>query len=708
MDVGGTFTDRAALAADGRIVAHKVLSTPGDQGEGVVQSLDGLDARAAAIVHGTTVVTNLLLERRGARVVLVTTAGAEDVLFLRRQDRAALYDLSKHHPAPLVAREDVIGVDERLVVERAPAASREAPRNASKSANAPNASSTSDAPSFPGAPSGLSVASERSLSASEITRVTAAALARNPEIVLVALLHSYADDSHERAIAASLRSARPDLEIVTSADVLPEIREYERFATASAEAYARPAVIRYLDGLAARLAAADQPAPAVMTSGGGMQPAAVAARHAAALALSGPAGGVVGAAAVLAALAEPSTSSIPASRPSRSVHAANAALASSADARAAGLLDALTIDIGGTSADAGLILDGEPLVESGGEVAGVPIALPRVLVDTVSAGGGSIAWIDDGGALRVGPRSAGAKPGPVAFGRGGTEPTVTDAQLVLGRIAARAMSGGVALDIDAARAAVGALAARLGSDVERTAAAILRIADAEMARALRRVSVERGVDPRRCTLIAFGGGGPLHACALADTLAMPRIIVPPFAGVLSAVGLALAPERRESAMSVMASAASMSREALAISVHRLSEKAEGRERRTFARMRYRGQGHELEIPVYAANVNATSASGRDDSPDGADDGPALAKRFAEAHAKRYGFTLPSEVEIVALRHEAGEPARRVAFAAAPAHAQGGRINGPHTLALSDATLYIAEGWVATPLPIGGWQLERAR
>ncbi len=688
MDVGGTFTDRAALAADGRIVAHKVLSTPGDQGEGVVQSLDGLDARAAAIVHGTTVVTNLLLERRGARVVLVTTAGAEDVLFLRRQDRAALYDLSKHHPAPLVAREDVIGVDERLVVERTPRA-----------------------------PGATSLRAERSLSASEITRVTAAALARNPEIVLVALLHSYADDSHERAIAASLRSARPDLEIVTSADVLPEIREYERFATASAEAYARPAVIRYLDGLAARLAAADQPAPAVMTSGGGMQPAAVAARHAAALALSGPAGGVVGAAAVLAALAEPSTSSIPASRPSRSVNAANAALASSADARAAGLLDALTIDIGGTSADAGLILDGEPLVESGGEVAGVPIALPRVLVDTVSAGGGSIAWIDDGGALRVGPRSAGAKPGPVAFGRGGTEPTVTDAQLVLGRIAARAMSGGVALDVDAARTAVGALAARLGSDLERTAAAILRIADAEMARALRRVSVERGVDPRRCTLIAFGGGGPLHACALADTLAMPRIIVPPFAGVLSAVGLALAPERRESAMSVMASAASMTREALAISVHRLSEKAEGRERRSFARMRYRGQGHELEIPVYAAAENATSASGRDDSPDGADDGPALAKRFAEAHAKRYGFTLPSEVEIVALRHEAGEPARRVAFAAAPAtaasadaaaQAAGGRINGPHTLALSDATLFIAEGWVATPLPIGGWLLERAR
>src|SRR5690606_33940627 len=176
---------------------------------------------------------------------------------------------------------------------------------------------------------------------------------------------------------------------------------------------------------------------------------------------------------------------------------------------------ALTMDIGGTSADAGLILDGEPLVEAGGEVAGAPIALPRVLVETVSAGGGSIAWIDDGGALRVGPRSAGARPGPVAFGRGGTEPTVTDAQLVLGRIVARGMSGGVSLDVGAARSAIATLAKRLQGDVATTARAILAIADAEMARALRRVSVERGVDPRQCTLVAFGGGGPLHACALA-------------------------------------------------------------------------------------------------------------------------------------------------------------------------------------------------
>lgn len=646
----------------------------------MVSSLDGLHARADAIVHGTTVVTNLLLERRGARVVLVTTAGAEDVLFLRRQDRAALYDLSKHHPAPLVVREDVIAVRERLVV---------------REASAPAASPLR----------------ELALDAAELDRVVHATLAREPEIVLVALLHSYADSAHERTIAEALRAARPGLEIVTSAEVLPEIREYERFATASAEAYARPAVIRYLDGLAARLAAADQPAPSVMTSGGGMQPASAAARHAAALALSGPAGGIVGAAAVLAALRE----------------------VTSTRASAASAGDALTIDIGGTSADAGLILAGEPLVEAGGDVAGVPIALPRVLVETVSAGGGSIAWIDDGGALRVGPRSAGARPGPVAFGRGGSEPTVTDAQLVLGGIVARGMSGGITLDVDGAREAIARLGERLGSDVERTARAIIAIADAEMARALRRVSVERGVDPRHCTLVAFGGGGPLHACALAETLAMPRILVPPFAGVLSAVGLALAPERREAATSLLAPTSSLSREDVAALVadgdRMLAESSARRgqdnapsgsgttSRRTLARMRYRGQGHELEIPLYAGSAAgsatgsaaATAASdGSVDSDAGADDGAALAARFAAAHAARYGFTLPADAEIVALRHESGEPARAVHFAHdANSPAPGTRIAGPATIALPDATLFVAEGWQAEALPIGGWLLEAA-
>lgn len=630
VDVGGTFTDRAALSAGGRVEARKVLSTPGDQGEGVVNSLAALDGSASRIVHGTTVVTNLLLERSGARVVLCATEGATDLLELRRQERASLYDLSRHHPEPLVGADHVVEVPERQT------------------------------------PQGI----ERALTPEASAEVVQAVLARTPDIVVVSLLHAYADDRHERALADALRAAAPGLEVVLATAVLPEIREYERTATATAEGYARPAVLRYLERLSERLAAAGHPAPAVMTSSGGMQPSEKAARHAAALALSGPAGGVVGAAAVL---------------------------------RALGITDALTMDIGGTSADAGLILHGEPLVEPGGEVAGVPIALPRVLVDTVSAGGGSIAWIDDGGALRAGPHSAGARPGPVAFGRGGTEPTVTDANVVLGRIATRAMSGGVALDAAGATAAVASLAESLENSATDTARAILAIADAEMARALRRVSVERGVDPRLCALVAFGGGGPLHACALADALAMPTIIVPPFAGVLSAVGLALAPERHESAASLLVRCDALSAAALTDAVAALAAKVEGAERRTWARVRYLGQGHELDIPVQAG-----------------DDGAALASRFGEAHRDRYGFRLELPVECVALRHAAGDAPREATFTRDPSKppfdheasidhggpADGVRLRGPVTVALPDATLYVAPGWVAEALDIGGWRLVR--
>ena len=633
VDVGGTFTDGVAIDPDGRIVAAKVLSTPEDQGIGVVGVLDALpDAErpVGRLVHGTTVVTNLLLERTGARVVLCATAGATDLLELRRQDRVALYDLGAQHPAPLVPPADVVAVPERRT------------------------------------PAGVL----HPLTADGLATVVREVLSRDPEIVVISLLHAYADDAHEQALAEALRAARPGLEVVTSAEVLPEIREYERTATAVAEGYARPRVMRYLAGLMARLRASSRPAPAVMTSGGGMRPAADAARQAASLALSGPAGGVVGAAAVLRAL----------------------------DRR-----DALTIDIGGTSADAGLILDGEPLVEPGGVVAGVPIALPRGLVDTVSAGGGSIAWIDDGGALRVGPRSAGARPGPVAFGRGGTEPTVTDAQIVLGRIAAHRFGGAVALDVEAAARAIAALAARLGATTERTAEAILAIADAEMARALRRVSVERGVDPRGCALVAFGGGGPLHACALAEALAMPTIIVPPFAGVLSALGLAIAPERREVAMAVLRPAADWTATEIAAACERLASRADGRERRWSVRARYVGQGHELAVPV---------------SP--GEDGATLTVRFAELHAARYGFTLPQAVECVALRHVASDPGAHATFARdavapgvdlvagidAGGPAAGAVVTGPRSLALPDATLWVARGWRATALPIGGWRLDR--
>ncbi len=632
IDVGGTFTDLAAIDADGTVVTRKVLSTPRDQSEGVAAALDALAAAPGAIsriAHGTTVVTNLLLERRGARVVLCATAGATDLLELRRQERAALYDLAAQHPAPLVAPADVVGVRERIE------------------------------------PGGVRIA----LDAAEIARVVAEVRQRAPDVVVVSLLHAYADGSHESALAGALASALPGVDVVCAHEVLPEIREYERTATAVAEGYARPAVGRYLTRLGATVEGRGHPAPSVMTSGGGMRTADEAAGAAASLALSGPAGGVVGAAAVL---------------------------------RAAGFERALTIDIGGTSADAGLILDGEPLVEAGGDVAGVPIALPRVLVDTVSAGGGSIGWIDDGGALRVGPRSAGAVPGPAAFGRGGTLPTVTDANLVLGRIASHHMSGGVALDVAAARAAVAALGERLRVSVERTAEAMVRIADAEMARALRRVSVDRGVDPRGCVLMAFGGGGPLHACALADLVGASHVLVPPHAGVLSALGLAIAPERRESAMSVMQSVEVLDAQRVRQFADALESRVRGAVRAWTARTRYVGQGYELDVPF---------APG--------DDGSAIATRFTERHLLRYGFVLDRAIEVVAMRHTASAESERVRFARHGASRwsdaervdDGGpceaTVPGEAVITLPDATLFVASGWRARALAVGGWLVERA-
>ena len=633
VDVGGTYTDLVAVDARGNVTTKKIPSTPADQSAGVAHALEMLGgATVSRFVHGTTVATNMLLERAGARVALVATEGFTDVLHLARQDRASLYDLSRHHPPPLVTRDHTVGARERVV------------------------------------PEGIHLELTDAAIADVVERVRVLA----PDVVAIALLHAYADDAHEQRIATALHGAMPQLEIVLSSQVFPEIREYERTATTVAEAYLRPGVSRYLERLTARAHALGVPAPGVMTSGGGMRTIAQASRGAASLALSGPAGGVVGAAAAL---------------------------------RAAGFTNALTVDIGGTSADVGLILDGEPLVEPGGRVAGVPIALPRVLVETVSAGGGSIGWIDDGGALRVGPRSAGAVPGPAAFGRGGTLPTVTDAHIVLGHITASALSGGVTMDVQAAHRAVNVLARALHADPERVARAMVDIADASVARALRRVSVERGVSPRDCVLVPFGGGGPLHACGLADQLGMHTIFVPPHAGVLSALGLAITPERRERLISLFARADALDAATLGAALNRAADGvADGGEweRRWTARMRYVGQGHELDVSV---RMN--------------DDGAAIATRFSALHAQRNGFTLEAAVEVIGIRHVASGAAHPIRFAREGVSAwnvdtavDDGRnfdayLAGPTVVTLAGATLRIATGWTGQPHSSGGWLLTRA-
>jgi N-methylhydantoinase A len=648
IDIGGTYTDLVAVADDGTVQVAKVLSVPGDRSAGVEAALEEAALPAGAIeavVHGTTVVTNLLLERAGARVVGCATAGFTDLLELRRQERAALYDLTRHHPPPLVPVERMVGVRERCAPDHV----------------------------------------LEPLDDDAIADAVAQVVALRPDTVAITLLHAYADPTHERRLAAALRARLAGtvgdgvdgdgddgatdahaVDVVCSHDVLPEIREYERTATTVAEAYARPAVRDYLARLSQRLSARGLPAARIMTSTGGTLAAGDASRHAAALALSGPAGGIAGAALV---------------------------------ARALGVEQALTIDIGGTSADVGLVLDGEPLVERGGLVAGVPIALPRVLVDAVAAGGGSVGWVDGGGALRAGPESAGAVPGPAAYGRGGTVPTVTDAHVVLGHIAPGAWSGGVTIDADRARAAVATLAARLAVSAERAAAALIATADASMARALRRISVERGIDPRGTTLVAFGGGGPLHACGLAEQLGIRDVIVPPHAGVLSALGLALAPERRDGLHSFVVETASVDGPSFRALLEGEAERLRGGDGasaaaltpRWWVRMRYVGQGHELDVPA---------------APD--DDGRTLHARFEATHAERLGFTLARPSECVSVRTTLTGPARTVALRPATpsaSAADGDAIAGPATVRLPDATLRVAPGWIARPLPIGGWRLN---
>ncbi len=641
VDVGGTFTDLAAAFEDGSISTSKVLSVPDDRASGVIRAVGnaGVDANdVTGIAHGTTVVTNLLLERSGARVVACATEGFTDLLELRRQERAALYDLSRHHPTPLVSRSDVIGVRERM------------------------------------APDSVVTALDHAGTADAVEM----ALSRDPEMIAITLLHSYSAPMHEQRLAEALKEeiARRGLSIgvVCSHEVLPEIREYERMSTTVAEAYARPAVAQYLSSLTERLCTQGFPSPKMMTSAGGTLPASAAANQAATLALSGPAGGVSGAAVVL---------------------------------RALGMDRALTIDIGGTSADVGLIDEGEPLVERGGEVAGVPIALPRVLVEAVAAGGGSIAWVDDGHALRVGPQSAGAVPGPASYGRGGMRPTVTDAHVVAGSIAEGVWSDSVQISRERAVAVLDGLASELGVSAERAAEAVIDTANATMARALRRISVERGIDPRGLPLIAFGGGGPLHACGLAEQLDMRSIIVPPHAGVLSAVGLALAPERRELLTSVMLTEhqwtdAAM-RELLESTSRTLERLTPHSEVKWTVRVRFAGQGHELEVPL-----KSSDSVGQ------------VARRFVERHVERTGFSLEREIEFVSLRTTSTGQARAVSWNTADAlkRARPGEpglpaevaapssVVGPDVVRLADATMLVAAGWKADLLPTGGWMMRR--
>jgi N-methylhydantoinase A len=560
VDVGGTFTD-AVLVDDGRLATAK-LPTAASQDESVVAAALALGAgNVERFTHGTTVATNALLERKGARTAFVTTAGFEHLLHLRRQTRAHLYRLCAQHPEPLVPLARSYGVRERI------------------------------------GPDGVL----GPLDLESLPEIDA-------EAVAVCLLFAFRDPGHERAVAEELRRRLPGAHVVASHEVAPEFREYERASTTAVDAYLGPVLARYLRALAAGCAAAGLPEPLVMRSSGGVATLEEAAAHPSWALVSGPAAGVIG-----------------------------AALA----ARLAGVENAISLDMGGTSTDVCVIAGGAAERSAERSVAGLPVRLPSVDLHTVGAGGGSIARVDAGGALHVGPESTGADPGPACYGRGGVEPTVTDANLLLGRLP-ETLAGGIVLDRAAAERALGRI------DPED----VVAVVNAEMLRALRVVSVERGHDPREFALVAFGGAGPLHACALAEELEIGTVIVPEAAGVLSAVGLAASEERRDSVRSYV------------VPLEEAGElPADGE-----ADLRYAGQSFELTVTL----------------------GPGLAELFHRVHEDRYGYAdRERPIELVAVRTAETRSGPEIELEAG----EWRKVAGPHVLELDGATAWIPPGWV---------------
>jgi N-methylhydantoinase A len=622
IDIGGTFTDLVA-DVDGRLQIVKVPSTP-DPADGFVDAL-GRVASPDEVLHGTTVATNAVIERRGARLALVATEGFRHMLHLGRQDRPSLYDLRAVRPQPLVGRDMCIGAPERVGPDGAV----------------------------------LRDLDEDALRASLRTM-------QRTDAVAIVLLHAYANPVHERRVASIVREELGDVAVSVSSDVLPEFREYERASTTAMNAYVQPVVARYL----ARLqTAAGGARVAVMRSGGGLRGIAASIRHPVHTLLSGPAAGVIGAAWV---------------------------------ARAAGAPDVVTLDMGGTSADVSLVDGGEPLVAESSSLGGLPFRTPCLDIVSVGAGGGSITWVDEGGALRVGPRSAGATPGPASYGRGGTEPTVTDAHVARGVLTELA-GGVVRLDRDAAERAIASL------PVDDAATGVLRVVNATMTRAIRSVSIERGKDVRRYALVAFGGAGPLHATSVAEELGIPRVLVPPGPGALAALGLLVSPRRADVSLSQpMPADNARVPDVLATLAQEASDelRAEGVQTpdvRRWVDCRYVGQSHELRID--------------------ASDPSAVASSFHAAHAERYGFSRPEwDVQIVTLRAAATGPidapelpsppdgpppdpmdvrevdGARVAVFARGALPLGARLKGPAIVSELDATTWVAPGWTAEVSP----------
>ena len=651
--MGGTFTDVAMWDGTAMTVG-KVPSTPRDQSEGVMAGAAAAvpAGSRADLLHGTTVATNALLERRGARTLLATDAGFESLIEIARQDRPSLYDPFADRSAPLADPGMRLGIE-------VPAAGHDGELDA--------------------------------VAASVVTAVRD----RGAEAVALCLMYSYADPAVERALADRLRRVA-GVPVSASAEVVAEFREYERFSTAVLNAFLSPEVSRYMGSLASRaLQSGFIDEISVMRSSGGLVSLDHASAFPASILLSGPAGGVVAAAALGAMM---------------------------------GCETLISFDMGGTSTDVCRVRSGRPEVTYNREIAGHACLMPSVAVHTVGAGGGSVAWADRGGALRVGPRSAGADPGPACYGRGGTEPTVTDANVVLGRLDPGArLAGTVALRPELAMAAFERLGSELSLEPVETAPGVVAVVESHMTHAVRAVSVEQGTDPRDAALMAFGGAGGLHACALARALEMDGVIIPPYAGVFSAFGLLLSPPRADAAQTVNVTDAD--RDRLPAAARSLLAEARGQieadsgqaaaTAASIVDMRYVGQAHETSVPYTEGEPWEV-----------------LCQRFHTLHAERNGFARPTDpVEAVTVRSEAvgsaalrwanlpafepepGDPGRGMRTVMGPAGAVeaqvwwrpalpvGAEVAGPAIIAEGESTTYLAPGERATVHETGALRIE---
>ncbi|MFB6310320.1 MAG: hydantoinase/oxoprolinase family protein [Salinirussus sp.] len=574
IDIGGTFTDLVAFDPDkGDLVVEKVASTPADPSIGLRDGVDALELDAAGIsrlVHGTTVATNAVLERKGSPCGLLATAGFADVLELGRRDRPNLWGLGGTYE-PLIPRERAIGVEERI------------------------------------GPDGTVITP---LDEADVRDAAAELKSAGAETVVISFLHAYANPKHERAASRILEEVWPNDNVVASSEVLPEFREFPRASTTTVEGYTRPVIASYLDRLEDRLAEVDiDREMLIMQSNGGLASASVTRDRAARTLLSGPAGGATAAAHV---------------------------------AELTGNTNVISCDMGGTSFDVAILPDGDPLMTQAMELDfQVPVRLPMIEISTIGAGGGSIARVDEGGILRTGPESAGADPGPVCYGKGGTDVTITDANLHLRRIDPAAPIGGdIDLDVERTHDAIATdIASPLDLGVDEAARAVIDVGVDKMVGQLRELSVGRGHDPREFTIVAFGGAGPLHAGELLSASHIPRAIVPYYPGILSALGCVIADSRHDLVRSVNDELEELDLGAYHSWIDDLE--AEGRELlagesgveevgvQYHSDMKYAGQSHTVTVPLNSAKP----------------DRPAIRERFRETYLEHYSEAVDAPIRI---------------------------------------------------------------